>query len=254
MRVRLRRLPKLLLLAGLLLLPLAASQPARAQGFTAEQRAEIVRILREAMVADPSILRDAIASLQEEETRAEAAARSAALAQAGPSLERDPADPSVGPADARVTVVEFFDFRCPYCRQMVPRIEELLRAERDVRVVYKDVPILGPNSVVLSRAALAAHLQGRYEAMHEALFALRGNPDEAALRRAARDARVDFDRMVRDMEGPEVTARIEANLAAARALGVRGTPAYVIGGRIVPGAVPVEQLRAAVAEARSQPR
>jgi len=222
--------------------------------FSSEEREEVVRILREALVRDPSILRDAIGALQNAEAKAEEEASRIALAEQGSKLGRDPGDPSTGPGSATVTVVEFFDYRCPYCRQMVPRTAELLRSDKDVRLVWKDLPILGPNSVVLSRAALAAHAQGRYAEMHEALFAMRGNPDEAALRAAARAAKVDYDRMRVDMEGPEVSARIEANLAQARALGIRGTPAYVIEGRLLGGAVPIESLQQAVADARTQPR
>jgi protein-disulfide isomerase len=148
-------------------------------------------------------------------------------------------------------VVEFFDARCGYCKQMHPTMEQLLRRDGNVRLVLKDLPILGPASVVASRALLAAQRQGKYAELYDALLTLRGEPTEAALRQAAERAGIDWARLRREMEDPAIAARIERNLALARSLAIEGTPAMVIGQTLVPGAVDLPTLERLVAEARA---
>ena len=150
---------------------------ARADSFTPQQRAEIVRILRQALHDDPSILRDAIGALQQDEgERRESAAR-AALASRSRQLRDDPADPVAGNPHGDVTVVEFYDPRCPYCRAMRPVVARLLAADPGVRLVYKDIPVLGPDSRLDARALLAAQRQGGYLPMQAAEMAARRTPD-----------------------------------------------------------------------------
>jgi len=149
-----------------------------------------------------------------------------------------------------VTVVEFFDPRCAYCKRMVPVVEELLRRQRDVRWVMKDLPILGPGSVLASRALLASQKQGRYAELHDAVLKLREEPSEPVLKREAERAGLDWARLKRDMDDPAAQRRLDANLALARTLNIQGTPAMVVGGTIVPGAVDLATLERLVAEAR----
>jgi protein-disulfide isomerase len=232
-----------------LVLPGAAeSEPARV--FSAEQRAAIIEILREALRTDPSILADAIAAMHAAEQDLERARLRDAIAVNADALFRDPGDPALGPDRAAVTLVEFTDYRCPYCRRMHPVIAELLRREPGLRVVVKEIPILGPASVLAARAALAAHAQGRFAAFHDALMRLRGEPDEAAVLQLAAEIGLDPVRLQRDMMSEAVTRRLNANLQLAQALGIQGTPAYVVGETLLPGAVPLERLREAVAAAR----
>jgi len=257
MFVRLARrwLPVLFLPVLFLLLGALAATPALAQGgaagsFTAQQRQEIVDIVREALRSDASLLRDAITALQEDEARQKMAAAEGAIVGNAQALTRTPGDPVAGNPDGDVTVVEFYDVRCPYCRRMVPVIAELIRSDPKVRVVYKDFPILGPASVTAARALLAAHKQGGYVKMHNVLMTGAPNLDEAALRAATQRAGLDWPRLQRDMDAPDVQARINANLALGRALDIQGTPAYVIGDQLVPGAVGLGDLKGAVAAVR----
>lgn len=245
------RLPAVLgALVAAMLSGAAAPAQAEARQFSPAQRAEIVEILREALVRDPSILAEAIAALQAaEEERERGRVREAIRAHAQ-ALFHDPGDPALGPARAAVTVVEFSDYRCPHCRRMHPVVLDLLRREPGVRVVVKEIPILGPASVLAARAALAAHAQGRYAAFREALMRLRGEPDEAALMQLAAEVGLDPARLARDMASEAVSRRLNANLRLAQALGIQGTPAYVVGERLLPGAVALEALREAVAAAR----
>lgn len=227
----------LLAAAGLL-----AGGHAMAQPFTEAQRAEIIAILREALRRDPSILRDAFAAIQEAEERDRREAQRAGIAAQRAALFETPGDPVRGNPRGDVTIVEFFDVRCPYCKRLHAEMAEVLRRDRNLRVIMKDMPILGPQSVVASRALLAAHRQGRYVALHDALMRLRGEPSEAAIREEAQRAGLDVPRLFRDMEDAAIQSRLDANVALARSLQIEGTPALVIGETLVPGAVPAEQL------------
>jgi protein-disulfide isomerase len=238
-------------LLAALLLGLAAP-PAMAQGFTPQQRAEIVEVVRQALKTDPSILRDAVTALQEEDARhQEAAARSAISDMAGP-LTRTPGDPVDGNPQGDVTLVEFFDVRCPYCRRMLPVMADLLRRDHNLRVVYKDIPILGPGSVLGSKALLAAEKQGGYLKLKDAVMTGPADVTPDTLRAAAAKSGLDWDRLQKDMADPAVQQRIDANLDLARKLDIQGTPAYVIGGKMLPGAVSLAELQEAVAAARGK--
>ncbi len=242
--------------AAAALAALAAVAPQRAPAqqpgsFSETQKAEIVGILRDALRTDPSILRQALEGLEAaDRTEREGAGRAAIAANAA-ALFRDPADPAMGNPEGTVTVVEFFDPRCGYCKGMFPVVEELLRRQRDVRWVMKDLPILGPASVLASRALLASQKQGRYAELHAALMKLREEPAEPVLRREAERVGLDWTRLKRDMDDPAIQRRFDGNTKLAQALQVQGTPAMVVGGTIVPGAVDLASLERLVADARA---
>jgi protein-disulfide isomerase len=246
--------PSLRLAALALALPLAGVAPAQAQGFSPDQRAEILSILRDALREDPTILRDALAGLEAAEQRDRTAAQRAAIERNVEALFRDAADPVKGNPRGDVTIVEFFDARCGYCKQLHPTMEALIRRDSNVRVVMKDLPILGPNSLLASRALLAAQRQGRYAPLYDALLALRTEPTEAVLRQQAERIGLDWARLRREMDDPAIGRRIEGNLQLAQSLGIEGTPALVIGGTLVPGAVDLPTLERLVAEARAARR
>ncbi len=235
-----------------LILMLVLALPAVAQPLSVTQREEVVRIIREALVQDPTILRDAIAAMQAAEEAAAEQAAQAALVTHRAALERDPADPVAGNPNGDVTVVVFVDPRCGYCKQLHPSLQELLKRDPKLRLVVKDIPILGPGSVVAARALLAAHAQGKHQALLDAVMALRGEPTEAVLKAEAEKIGLDWARLRRDMDSPAVGERLGANVALAQALGVRGTPAIVIGNALIPGAIGLEELQAAVASARQR--
>jgi protein-disulfide isomerase len=237
----------------LLLVAAGAGQDAgpTAAAFTPVQRAEIVRILREALKSDPSILRDAVNALQAEEGQKHEAAARAAIDASNQALLHDPTDPVAGNPAGDVTLVEFFDIRCPYCREMQPVLEQLLREDRGVRLVLKDFPVLGPESKLGARALLAAERQGGYLKLQEALMRSRP-PTEESLRAEAGALGLDWARLKHDMDEPAVQQKIAANLALARTLGVQGTPAFVVGGKLIEGAVEIADLRRAISEARGK--
>jgi protein-disulfide isomerase len=162
-----------------------------------------------------------------------------------------PEDPVGGNPKGTITIVEFYDTRCPYCRKMEPTMAGLLDRDHDVRLVYKDLPILGPASVLAAHALLAAQQQNGYEKLRTAL--MRAPPDytQAQILATAREVGLDDARLARDMVNPAIEARIAANLQLATALGIDGTPALVIGDALIPGAVELADLQKDVATARA---
>jgi protein-disulfide isomerase len=237
--------------AGLLSLALLTSPlPALAEEFSPVQRDEIINILRAALKQDPSILRDAIAALQADESAREQAATKSAIASMKDSLVA-PNDPEGGNPKGDVTIVEFFDVRCGYCKRLEPVMAQFLDQDRNVRVVYKDLPILGPASVLAAKALLAAQKQNGYEKLREALMKLPTDVSMASIQTEAQKLGLDWTRLSKDMDDPLVKQRIDANLALAHSLGIQGTPAMVIGNDLIPGAVGLSELKRVVARARA---
>jgi protein-disulfide isomerase len=237
------------LVASLILPVVLWATGAPAAEFTPAQQAEIVTIMRDALKQDPSILRDAIVALQADDGERSQEASRAAIAQVRPQLVT-PSDPVAGDPHGDVTIVEFFDTRCPYCRKMEPAMETLLAKDHKVRLVYKDLPILGPASVLGTKALLAAQKQDAYVKMREAVMKLPPDTTIGQIESSARALGLDWPRMAHDMDDPAVQARIDANLKLAHELGIQGTPALVIGDDLVPGAVELPELQKAVADAR----
>ena len=222
-------------------------------GFAAEfsdaQRQEIIGILRDALKQDPSILREAITALQADESTREQAATKAAISNAREMLV-SPGDPVGGNPRGDVTIVEFFDVRCGYCKRMEPVMAQFLAQDRNVRIIYKDLPILGPTSVLASKALLAAQKQNAYEKLREALMKVSGEISTSSIQAEAQKLGLDWPRLSKDMEDPAIKQRIDANLALAQMLGIQGTPAMVVGTELIPGAVGLTELKRVVAEAR----
>ncbi len=166
-------------------------------------------------------------------------------------LFRDANTPVGGNPNGDVTLVEFFDYNCPYCRQMVPVMMQAETADPQLRIVYKEFPILGPNSTLAAKAALAAHKQGKYLAFHRALYQVRGTVDASKVTEVAATVGLDVDRLKADMEDPTIAALIEKNLALARALRIEGTPGFAAGNQILRGAIDLKALQGFIQEART---
>lgn len=238
------RLSILLAVAALTMAPLGARA-----GFNTEQRAEIVAIVRDALKQDPTILRDAVTALQTDEAAREKAGAQATLTAMREKLVTA-ADPVGGNAKGDVTIVEFFDVRCSYCRKLEPEMVRFLAGDKGVRLVYKDLPILGPASTLGSKALLAAQRQNAYEKFRDGVMKLPPDITLVSLEGVAKKLGLDWGRMSKDMEDPAIRAQLDANLALAHALNIQGTPALVVGEEMVPGAVDAEALKRLVAAAR----
>jgi len=228
-------------------LSLALPLQAAAQDISEDRVRELVL---ETIRENPEIVMEAVAILEARQAEAQAASQAEVLSRERDTLERDPNAPVLGNPEGDVTVVEFFDYNCPYCRRAKPEIEALLAADPDVRLVYREWPILGEGSVFATRAALAAREQGLYEDFHWALMGMSGRAEESSVLRIAEDIGLDIAQLRRDMEAPEIDAHIETSMRLAQAFGITGTPSFVVGDALVPGVVDAEQLQTLVTDAR----
>jgi protein-disulfide isomerase len=242
-----------LVAATAIALAVLAAVPAR--GVAAEPpltRAQVEEIVREYLLKHPEVVMESLRAMEERQREAQHQAARAAIAARQGDLLRDAASPVAGNPNGDVTVVEFFDYRCRYCKAVAPTLKQLLAQDPKVRLVYKEFPILGPESLVASRAALAARAQGKYQPFHDALMSATGPLTKAEVLRIAGSVGLDVAALEKAMASPDIDRALEKNRALASALGLRGTPAFVIGTEIVPGAVPLERLKELVARARAE--
>lgn len=206
--------------------------------------------IRDYILAHPEVLIQSLRIAKEREEFRVAKQNKALVASLKSDLVDDPNAPVRGNPHGDVTLVEFFDYRCPYCRQVEPFLQALIKYDHGLRVVVKELPILGPASVYAARVALAAYRQGKYEQFHNAVMSKRSNFDEATLLRLAEDAGLALDRLKTDMNNPDVDAEIKRTTEIAKALKLSGTPAFIAGIELIPGATDVETLQALIDEAR----
>ncbi|QEO17019.1 DsbA family protein [Acetobacter vaccinii] len=233
------------------LLAMGATTPARAadSSFTPAQRAEIVTIMREALKTDPTILSEAITALQNKASAQKAASALDVVRRNPAQFGQSTTDVVLGNPHGTLSVVEFYDPRCPYCRKVLADLDTLAASEPQLRLVEKVIPVLGPNSVLDSQAIMAAGLQNAYLPFQKALMTDTGAPGPDRIRRVAKQAGLDADRLLRDMKSPAVTSALSHNVALARSIDLDGTPTFIIGEQeIIPGAVSLEDLKASLAK------
>lgn len=201
--------------------------------------------VRAAILAEPQMIQDAVGKLEADATAGRIAAHRAAL-------EAPFAGAWAGAADGDVVLVEFFDYNCPFCRQSAADVERLLAEDPKLKVVFREYPVLGEASERFARASLAAAIQGtaRHRAFYTHVFGQPGQLSPERLAQSIAAAGVDPGRLSADADSEAVEAELERNLELGRALGIGGTPSYIVGNRILPGAVGYAQMKAAIAEAR----
>lgn len=219
---------------------------------TAVPKDEFERRVRDYILDNPEVIMEAARRFEQRQRTAEESEASAVLKARADEIFRDGDSPVGDNPNGDVTLVEFFDYNCPYCRQVTPIMLEAEAADPKLRVVYKEFPILGPNSTFSAKAALAVHRQGKYLAFHKELMLERGVADEAKVLKIAAKIGVDVERMKADINDPAIEAMIERNLALAQALRVNATPSFIIGDQILRGATDLKTLQALVREARSK--
>ncbi len=211
----------------------------------------VKELVLEAIRENPEIVLEAVQIIEQREQARQAAAAASVLSENRDLLENDPNAPVLGNPDGDVTVVEFFDYNCPYCRRVKPHIEALLDEDPNVKLVYREWPILGDGSVFAARAALAAREQGKYEEFHWALMGMQGRAEEASVIQVAQEIGLDIAQLRRDMQAPEIDAHIAASMEMSRLLGFNGTPSFVIGDALVPGVIEADQMIRLTQEARA---
>lgn len=243
-----RLLSRALLLACLALpaLPAQAEEPPLTEAQAKAMRA----LVRQTLIENPEILAEAMQALQAKRTEDARVAQAAAIQEHTADLVHAD-DPYLGPKAAKVSVVEFFDYNCGYCRAAFPDLQATLKAHPDTRIVIKDLPVLGPDSVAVSRLALAARAQGKYAEYHVALMNTRARLDEATALNIAKDLKLDVAKLKTDAAGKAVDETIDRNQALAENLGINGTPSFVIGKTLFPGKVGPDVLSQAIAEVKA---
>ena len=229
---------------ALLMLPIAAI----ADGMDEDRIKELVL---EAIRENPGIVFEAAQLFEQQQQALQAQAAAQVFDTEKATLENDPNAPVLGNPDGDITVVEFFDYNCPYCRRVKPEMEALLAADPNVRVVYREWPILGDGSVFAARAALASRNQGKYEDFHWAMMQLKERAEEASILRTAEDIGLDVAQLRSDMNGPEIEEHIQTSMRLAQSLGFSGTPSFVIGDSLAPGLIQADQMIELVDQARA---
>lgn len=228
-------------------LAFASAAPSMADDFTEE---EIQQIIHDYLMDNPEVILEAVQSMQARQEAETAAQQTENLVALRDDIIGGPSTIIAGNPNGDVTLVEFFDYRCSYCRRVAPAVMTLVEQDPGVRFAMKEFPILGEESVYAARAALAADRQNMYWEMHTALIDFRGNYNEQTIRALANDLGMNADKLIVDMGGPDITAIIEQNYQLAQQLGINGTPAFIVGNTIVPGAISLEAMQDLIEQAR----
>jgi len=236
------------------LTPENPARPTQPQAFSANQRGEIERITREYLVQHPEVLQEAIAALEKRQQATDAEAHQAAVKENAATLFGSQHQVVLGNPQGDVTMVEFFDYNCAYCKRSLSDTLELLKTDPKLKVVLKEFPVLGEGSTQAAQVAVAARMQDptgkKYLEFHQKLLGGRGQADRVRALAVAKEVGLDMARLEKDMANDEVKATIEESMKLAEALGVNGTPSYVVGSDVVVGAVGLDTLREKVSAVR----
>lgn len=228
----------------------AAETPAA--DFTDKQKEQIEAIVKNLLInKDPEIVLNAAKEFQKKQDAENGKKAAEALGKNKDKLFNTATDPFFGNAKGDVVLVEFFDYNCGYCKKAAEPIKKLVEADKNVKVVMKEYPILAESSRVAARAALAAQKQKKYTELHNALMDNKGALSEDSIMEMAAKAGLDKDKLKKDMESPEVLAQIQANADLGREIGAHGTPTFIVGDKVVPGAMELDEMKKLVDEARA---
>ncbi len=232
--------------AGLVLL----SQPVLASEFNDKQKADIEEIVRGYLLEHPEIITEMSQKLEQQQKLAEDKARGNALRANADMVFRHSGDASVGGNDTDITVVEFMDYNCGWCKRGVGEVSSLIKSDPKIKVVFKEFPIFGEGSEYAAKAALASAKQGKYWELHQALFAQEGHVDIATVDDVAKSIGIDVEKMKSDMNDAAIQATIDDNRQLAQALLIGGTPAFIIDDKLVPGYIPGSQIATIIQSVR----
>ncbi len=224
--------------------------PSLAGDFSESQRSEIGRIVREYLLTNPEVLREAMEELERRQAAMADARAASVIRTNAKSLFRSAEDLVLGNQNGTITMVEFLDYNCGYCMRAYLEVQQLVEDNKDLRLVIKEFPVLGPGSEFAAKAALASRKQGSYNEFHHALMQHKGSKGEAAVLAIASAAGLDVEKLKADMADPTIAATIARNYQLAELLAINGTPAFVIADKIEHGAVGKEALGARIAAVR----
>jgi protein-disulfide isomerase len=218
--------------------------------FTPPQQKDIEKIVHDYLLQHPEVLIQSLSEYQERQTRDQQSQAGKALAEQKKKIFEDPTSVVVGNPRGDVTLVEFFDYQCGYCKRSFPELLKLMADDKNVRVILKEYPILGPESIVASKVALASVAQGKYFEFHKALMNHKGGLDDESIFAIASDVGLDVKRLKADMNSPRFSKIIADNHALGDALALTGTPAFIIGNTLVGGAISEAEMLDVVKKTR----
>jgi protein-disulfide isomerase len=246
--------PRLVAAVCAALLAVALPHTVRADEFSAPQRGEIEKIVRDYLIAHPEVLQEAMAELDKRQSAAEAEKHKDAVKQNAQTLFSSPRQVVLGNPQGNVTFVEFFDYNCGYCKRAMDDMLTLLKDDPKLKIVLKEFPVLGPGSVEAAQVAVAVRMQDKtgkkYLEFHQKLLGGRGQADRAHALAVAKDIGMNMAQIDKDMQSPEVKATLEENFKLAEQLGLNGTPSYVVGDNVIVGAVGLAPLQQSINTAR----
>lgn len=240
------------LLAAAMALSLSTGAAVAADSLSPEQRDAVQDIIKSYLKDNPEVVIEAIQAWQTKQAMLKIEQQKKAVAMLNASLRENVQAPYLGNENAQTIVVEFSDYNCPYCKRTYPGIKELLAEDGDIKIVMLEFPVLGAMSEFAAKAALAAHRQGKYEAFHAGMMDTAMRLDQDGVLGVARNIGLDMDKLKQDMASPEVAAQLESNANIAGLLGISGTPAFVVGDQLVPGAIGKDKIKALVETARAK--
>jgi protein-disulfide isomerase len=227
--------------------PAPAADSTALKSFTPEQQQAIGALVKAYIAAHPEVVQDALDALDKRQKEADAEKARMTIKDNKATLFNSPHEVVLGNPQGNITMVEFFDYNCAYCKRALPDMMSLLGANPDLRFVLKEFPVLGDGSVEAAHVAVAARMQDptgkKYIEFHQKLLGGRGAADKARALAVAKEVGFDMGRIEKDMDSPEVKTTIEEDMKLADALGVSGTPTYVVGDEVVVGAVGLDELK-----------
>lgn len=216
-------------------------------------RQSMEQVIEQYIRSHPEVIEQSLQALEAKREAEERERQKVAVSKHQKELLNDPASPVSGNPSGDITVVEFFDYRCGYCKKAAGAVTQLQKEDRRVRVIYKDFPILGEASELAAKAALASKAQGKHQAFHEALLASKGEMTKESILTVAGEVGLDTKRLEADMTKPEWQQVIDRNRTLAKELGISGTPGFIVGTELVPGALDVNGLKELIARASNKP-
>ena len=235
---------------------LALAAPASAQSFSHDQRGEIEKIVREYLLSNPQLLQEVMTELEKRQALAEVEKHRAAIKEHAEIIFDSPRQVTLGNPKGDVTFVELFDYNCGYCKRAMTDMLDLMKADPKIKVVLKEFPVLGEGSTQAAQVAVAVRMQDKtgkkYLEFHQKLLTGRGQADRARALAVAKEVGLDMARLEKDLKSDEIDATLAESMKLAEALGLNGTPSYVIGNDVVIGAVGLDALGRKIEAARTQ--
>ena len=230
---------------------LCIALPAQAQDFSSAQKEQIKQLFEDYLMNNGELIVDSVNLYQTEQEQKDREAANVKAKAFMEKLKKDDNFPTAGNKKGDITLIEFFDYNCGYCGRALDALVEVLETEKNLNVIFLDMPILGPNSMEASKWSIAAHKQGKYFDFHRQLMNVRGPKNEAAVEKIAKNLELDMKQLRKDKDSSEIADWLNENVEQASAMNVRGTPGFIIDGTMYPGYMPAERIFEILKEIRA---